>query len=79
LSRGGQQVNTCANTFNKALKLLVELASLQVTLTRLYVEVKTLFCKTKEQKLPTKLFNYLRFSYFANVIHKINSHSHNII
>lgn len=32
LSKGGQQVNNCAQTFNKALKLLVELASLQVQL-----------------------------------------------
>ena len=30
LSRGGQQVNNCSQTFNKAVKLLVELASLQV-------------------------------------------------
>ena len=38
LSRGGQQVNNCSQTFNKAIKLLVELASLQVISSILFIQ-----------------------------------------
>ncbi|XP_047131931.1 V-type proton ATPase subunit D isoform X1 [Hydra vulgaris] len=41
LSRGGQQVNTCAATFNKAVKLLVDLASLQTSFVTLDEAIKT--------------------------------------
>ena len=40
LSRGGQQVNTCATTFNKSVKLLVELASLQTSFVTLDEAIK---------------------------------------
>jgi len=40
LSRGGQQVNVCATTFNKALKLLVELAGLQTAFVTLDEAIK---------------------------------------
>lgn len=40
LSRGGQQVNNCATTFNKAIKLLVELASLQTSFITLDEAIK---------------------------------------
>lgn len=40
LSRGGQQVNNCASTFNKAVKLLVELASLQTAFVTLDEAIK---------------------------------------
>lgn len=40
LSRGGQQVNNCATTFNKALKLLVELAGLQTAFVTLDEAIK---------------------------------------
>ena len=43
LSRGGQQVNVCATTFNKALKLLVELAGLQVLIICYYIFI-FIFC-----------------------------------
>jgi len=40
LSRGGQLVNNCASTFNKAVKLLVELASLQTSFVTLDEAIK---------------------------------------
>jgi V-type H+-transporting ATPase subunit D len=40
LSRGGQQVNNCATTFNRAVKLLVELASLQTSFVTLDEAIK---------------------------------------
>eukprot|EP00794_Sanderia_malayensis_P020072 gene20072-22042_t len=40
LSRGGQQVNNCSQTFNKAVKLLVELASLQTSFVTLDEAIK---------------------------------------
>jgi len=40
LSRGGQQVNHCATTFNKAVQLLVELASLQTSFVTLDEAIK---------------------------------------
>jgi len=40
LSKGGQQVNNCASTFNKAVKLLVELASLQTSFITLDEAIK---------------------------------------
>jgi len=40
LSRGGQQVNNCSQTFNKAIKLLVELASLQTSFVTLDEAIK---------------------------------------
>lgn len=43
LSRGGQQVSKCQEVYAKAVKLLVELASLQVNAS-LYVLKLMLFC-----------------------------------
>ena len=40
LSRGGQQVNNCSQTYNKAVTLLVELASLQTSFVTLDEAIK---------------------------------------